>query len=165
MARIGRYLAIIIGLFGVLSIVIGSVFIAKALDKNDWMKGRMREEKITLGLSDSAIAKGDLVDDAAELQKAGDTITGHRHNIAPTYNDLITQSGGKFDPTNTKDVTYMQALNLENYLYLGVLGFGVTEVVIGIGVFMIVVGLALGLCGVLLWRLGRKSVQAAQVTA
>jgi len=44
---------------------------------------------------------------------------------------------------------------MENYLYLGVLGFGVTTIVIGTGVFMIVTGLALGATGVVLLQLTR----------
>jgi glucose dehydrogenase len=46
---------------------------------------------------------------------------------------------------------------MENYLYLAVLGFGVTTVVIGSGVFMIVTGVALGVTGLVLFRLARTS--------
>ena len=52
-------------------------------------------------------------------------------------------------------MSYAQALNMENYLYLAVLGFGVTTMIIGAGVFMIITGLALGTTGVVLLRLPR----------
>jgi len=45
---------------------------------------------------------------------------------------------------------------MENYLYLAVLGFGVTTVIIGTGAFMIITGLALGATGVVLLGLARR---------
>jgi len=74
---------------------------------------------------------------------AADVIKEHRHAIAPTYQDLLAASGGKFDPTNPIDITYGQAINMENYLYLGVLAFGVAQIVIASGVFMLIMGIAL----------------------
>jgi hypothetical protein len=38
---------------------------------------------------------------------------------------------------------YTQALNMENYLYMGVFALNFTQVVTVIGVFMILVGIAL----------------------
>ena len=133
----------------------GSVFIAQAVQKDHWMAEVMRVEHVTLGLSEEQIAKGEVVDTAKEAQIAGDTIREHRRNIAPTYEDLL--GGGQFDPTNPKDLSYAQALNMENYLYLAVLGFGVTTVIIGTGVFMILIGIALGGTGVVLLGLARKT--------
>jgi hypothetical protein len=150
MGRIGGYLAIVLLVVSVAGIGIGTGFVVEAKLKSDWMAQAMRQENITLGLSDDAIARGETVDSAAEAQKAADTIREHRRTIAPTYNDLL---GGKpFDPTNTTQIKYMQALNLENYLYLGVLGFGLTTVVLGIGVFMIIMGIALGAGGLVMLR-------------
>jgi len=153
MARISRYLAIMVLLAGVVGVVIGSVFIAQAVEKNNWMKETMQLEKVTLGIDEAVVAKGEVVDSAEEAQVAGDVIREHRRNIAPTYEELL--AGGRFDPTNPKQLSYAQALNMENYLYLGVLGFGVTTVIIGTGVFMIITGLALGTTGVLLLQLPR----------
>jgi hypothetical protein len=83
--------------------------------------------------------------------KAGDTIREHRRNIAPTYSDLLGE--GRYDPTNPEQLTYAQAMNLENYLYLAVVAFGLTQAVMGRGVFMVITGLALGSAGVVLYRL------------
>jgi hypothetical protein len=82
--------------------------------------------------------------------RATDKVGEDRHNIAPTYNDLL--AGKRFDPSNLTQVTYMQALDLENYLYLAVLGFEVTQIALVSGIVMIVVGIALGTTGVLMFR-------------
>ncbi len=161
MKRISRYLAIGVLLLGVVGVVIGSVFITQAIEKNNWMSEAMRAENVTLGLSKEQINKGEVVDNAKEAQAAADTIRGHRQKIAPTYNDLL---GGKsYDPTNLQQLKYTQALNMENYLYLAVLGFGVTTVIIGTGVFMIITGLALGATGVVLLRLAGRASLTSQV--
>ena len=65
-------------------------------------------------------------------------------------------AGGKYDPTNAKHLTYAQAMNLENYLYLGVLGFGVAQLAMGMGAFMLLTGLALCVIG---WALFKISGQ------
>ena len=154
MGRIGRYLAMIVLLLGIVSVVIGAVFIAQAVEKNKWMSEAMRVEHVTLGLDEAAVAKGEVVNTAEEAQAAGDVIREHRRNIAATYDELL--GGGRFDPTNPKQLSYAQALNMENYLYLAVLGFGVTTVIIGTGVFMIISGIALGSTGVVLLGLARR---------
>ena len=160
MLRINRYLVMVVLLLGLVSVVIGSVFIAQALEKNNWMKSAMRVEKVTLGLSEEQIEKGEIVDTAEEAQIAGDTIREHRRNIAQTYDELLGE--GRFDPTNPQHLSYAQALNMENYLYLAVLGFGVTRVILGAGVFMILTGIALGATGVVLLRSSTKKAQASQ---
>lgn len=160
MLRINRYLVMVVLLLGLVSVVIGSVFIAQALEKNNWMKSAMRVEKVTLGLSEEQIEKGEIVDTAEEAQIAGDTIREHRRNIAQTYDELLGE--GRFDPTNPQHLSYAQALNMENYLYLAVLGFGVTRVILGAGVFMILTGIAFGATGVVLLRSSTKKAQASQ---
>ncbi|MFC1955198.1 hypothetical protein ACFLWZ_01455 [Chloroflexota bacterium] len=48
-------------------------------------------------------------------------------------------------------------MNLENYLYIAVVAFGLTQSVIASGVFMIVTGLALSGTGVALYRLNKTA--------
>jgi len=115
----------------------------------------MRAEKVTYLLPEEEVEKGNVIDTAEEAQKVADTVKEHRHQIAPTYNDLL--KGGKYDPTNPQHLTYSQAINLENYLYLGVLALGLTQVALGSGIFMTVTGVALGATGVALLGLGRTS--------
>lgn len=153
MSRVNRYLAIVVLAIGLAGIGIGIGFVVEAQAKSNWMKQQMRDEKITLGLSADAIALGDVVDTAAEAQKAADTIRQHRHDNFGTYNEAL--GGQPFNPEDPNQVKYMQALNLENYLYLAVSGFGLATVVLASGIFMIIVGIALGTGGLIMLRLAR----------
>lgn len=152
--RMTRILSIVVLLLGVVAIVMGAVFIAQGVAKNNLLVTAMREEKITLGVSSEGIAAGEIIDTAREAEIAGDTVREHRHNIAPTYGDLL--AGKQFNPTDPTQLTYAQALNLENYLYLAVLGFGLVQVVLASNTFMIVTGLALDGTGAVLYRLSGK---------
>ena len=131
----------------------------EAKAKSDFITEAMREEQVTLGLSQEEIDHGGVVDTAAEAQKAADTIKEHRRSIAPTYGDLL--AGGRFDPMNPQQVTYMQALNMENYLYLAVASLGLTTVVMVSGISMIITGIALAVVGVALLRLRKVAAQPA----
>jgi hypothetical protein len=102
----------------------------------------MQEEQVTLGLDETAVANGELVDSAEEAMASGDILREHRRAIAPTYAELL--DGGGYNASNTDHLTYTQALNMENYLYLGVLGFGVADMALGIGAFMLASGIAFG---------------------
>ena len=149
-----RKLAIIVCLLGVVGIVMGGVFIGLGVSRNSELKEAMRVEHITLGIEEAEV-KGQVIDSFAEAKKAGDTIREHRRGIAPTYEDLL--GGERYNPTNPKQFTYAQALNLENYLYLAVTSFGLIQSVIAIGVFMFVTGIALGGTGAALLNLTRTS--------
>jgi hypothetical protein len=149
-------LAIVVLVMGVVCLAIGGIFIGQSIIKNNLLVTAMRQENITLGIPSDKIAENEVIDSAAEAEVAGDTIREHRHSIAPTYGDLL--GGEQYNPADLTQLTYAQALNLENYLYLAVLGFGVTQVVLGTGVFMAVTGIALLLVGIALLRLaGRKT--------
>lgn len=145
-----KFLSIVVIILGIVSIVIGGIFVWQGFAKNDLLVTAMQQEKITLGIEEAGLAEGEVIDSAQEAQIAGDTVREHRHGIAPTYGDLL--DGGRYDPSNMEQLTYAQALNLENYLYLAVLGFGVTQIVLGVGAFMIIVGIALGITGMVLVR-------------
>jgi len=153
MGRISRYLAIVVLLLGVVGIVIGAVFIGLGVTRNNELKEAMRVEHVTLGIEEAA-TKGQIIDSLEEAKEAGDTIREHRRGIAATYEDLL--GGERFDPTEPIQLTYAQALNLENYLYLAVVAFGLTQSVIASGVFMVVTGIGLGGTGVVLLGLARK---------
>ena len=155
MIRISRYLIIVLLVIAVVSVAVGATFISQAVAKENWIKEAMRQEKVTLGLPEEAVKRGEVIDTAKEAQIAADTIREHRRAIAPTYDALLT--GGRYDPTNPKHLSYTQALNMENYLYMSVLAFGVTTALTGTGVFMILVGIALGATGVVLLRLAKKT--------
>jgi hypothetical protein len=154
MNRIIRNLSILILVFGAVALIMGIVFIYEGVSKKAWLSDTMKQENIALSsLGVTGSKANEIINSAETAQIAGDTVRGHRHAIAPTYSALL--GTGKFDPTNPKDVTYAQAMNLENYLYLGVLSFGVTTIAMAAGGFMIVVALALGAVGFALLRVAQ----------
>jgi len=153
--RTSRYLAILVLILAVVSIGIGTTFIVQAQQKENWMQDAMRTEKVTLDIPEAAAKAGDVIDTSQEAQAAADTIREHRHTIAPTYQELL--GGKQYDPTNPKQLTYTQAINMENYLYLAVLGFGVTTALKGAGAFMILTGIAFGATGTVLLGLAKRT--------
>lgn len=147
-----RLLGLLVVVFGVISLVVGVTVAALAYDKQAWMVNAMRQEKVPLAaLGVKAAGPNEIVDSAATAQIVADKVRADRQSIAPTYGDLM--AGGRFDPTNPKHVLYAQALNLENYLYLGVLGFGVVQLAMGMGAFMVLTGLALCVIGIALFKM------------
>jgi hypothetical protein len=145
-----RNLSILVIIFAVIALVIGIVFVQQGYAKEAFLQEAMAQEQITIEGVDG------IVDNAQKAQIAGDTVREHRHGIAPTYGDLLGE--GRFDPTNPQQLTYAQALNLENYLYLAVASFGVFTVVKATGAFMIMMGLALGTVGFALMSTARSQI-------
>ena len=139
--RIGvRNLGILVLLAAVVSLGMGIVFVQQGFVKEAFLVDAMKQEQITTTGVDG------IVDSMSKAQIAGDTVREHRHGISPTYGELLGD-GGRYDPTNPAQLSYAQALNLENYLYLAVASFGVFTVVKVSGAFMILMGLALGATG------------------
>jgi hypothetical protein len=151
--KLVRVLAIVVVVLGVVAIVIGGVFVTEGFAKNKLIVDRMKVEKVTLAVDPNNPTVATQIDNAAEAQQAADTIASHRRGIAPTYQDLL--GGKQFDPTNPKDLTYAQAMNLENYLYMAVTAFGLIDVTLASGAFMIITGLAIGGVGLALYRISR----------
>ena len=149
-----RKLATIVLLLGVVGIVMGGVFIGLGVSRSAELKEAMRVEHISLGIEGSE-TKGQVIDSYEEAKEAGNIIREHRRGIATTYEDLL--GGERFDPTELRQLTYAQALNLENYLYLSVVAFGLTQSAIASGIFMVVTGIALGGSGLVMLRLARTS--------
>ena len=144
-----RILSILIVFISLVAIVMGAVFIGLGAARDMQLKEAMRVENVTLGI-ESELA-GEIIDSLPEAMEAGDTIREHRRNIAASYEDLLGE--GRYDPANPQHLTYAQALNLENYLYLAVVAFGLTQAVMASGVFMVITGIALGSTGIVLYRL------------
>ena len=144
----------IVMIMAVASLVMGVVFIYQGVSKANMITEQMREEKVSTSILGGNTTPGDIIDTAAEAQKAADVIKKHRRSIAATYTDLL--AGGRYDPTNPKHLSYTQALNMENYLYMGVFALGFTQAVTVIGVFMILVGIAL----MAVWAAIRKKKEA-----
>jgi len=144
-----RNLSLVIIIFGVVALTMGIVFVQQGFAKESWLIQAMKQEQIAMPDESGAI-----VDSASLAETAADVVREHRRSIAPTYGDLL--GGERFNPTDTDQLSYAQAMNIENYLYLAVTAFGVFTVVKGAGAFMIVMGLALGTTGYTLWSTARK---------
>jgi hypothetical protein len=153
--KFNRGLAMLVILLGLVGLVLGGVFIYEGIAKNNLIVERMEIEKVTLAVDPNNPDTVTQINNAAEAQAAADTIASHRRAIAPSYQDLLDMGNGRFDPTNPVDLTYAQAMNLENYLYMAVTAFGLIQVTIAAGVFMAVTGLALIGGGLLLYRMNR----------
>ena len=123
----------------------------------------MQEEKITLGINDSQLAKGEIVDTMNEAQIAGDIVRSHRHEIAPTYGDLL--GGERYDPTSLQQLSYAQAMNIENYLYLATNSFGVTYLTMGIGAGLLAIGFALVITALMLYGWTKRVLAEAAAPA
>ncbi len=149
MTKLNKFLTVLLFIIAIASIAIGAIFICQAVDKENWIKQAMRQEKVTLGIPEEAANKGDVIDTAVEAQAAADIVREHRRSLAPTYEALL--AGGRYDPNNPKHLTYTQALNMENYLYMAVLALGITTAFTGIGAFMILSGIGLAAVGVVLY--------------
>jgi hypothetical protein len=147
-STIGK-LGITVIILAVIVAIMGIIFLQQGFSKQSWLTHNMKQENITFEID----GKQTVIDSVEKAQKAGDTVREHRHSIAPTYGDLL---GGKnFDPTNPKQLTYAQALNLENYLYLAVASFGLVTVVLASGGFMLLTGIALGMIGFALIKIAK----------
>jgi hypothetical protein len=148
-----RKLAMLVIVLAVAAIAIGVVFIVEGMAKNNLIVDRMNVEKVSIALDPNNPGQYTAINNSGDAQKAADTIASHRRAIAPTYQDLL--AGGRFDPTNPQHLTYSQAMNLENYLYMAVTAFGLIQVTMASGAFMVIVGVTIGCIGVILLRLGK----------
>ncbi len=146
-----RNIARLLMVLAVASLVLGIVFVVQGITKDAYLKEAMRQENVTLGLPEDAVARGEVIDSLDKAEKAADTVREHRRGVAPSYNELLGE--GRFDPTNPQHLTYAQAMNLENYLYLAVAAFGLTMLSTASGVFMIIIGFAVGGIGLALNRI------------
>ena len=144
-----RNLSLIVIIFGVIALAMGVAFVQQGFTKESWLVQATKQEQIEMpGES------GVIVTSAELAEAAADVVREHRRNIAPTYGELL--GGERFNPTDTTQLSYAQAMNIENYLYLAVTAFGVFTVVEAAGAFMIVTGLALGTTGYTLWTTARQ---------
>jgi hypothetical protein len=155
MSGINRTVSLIIIVLGLLGILFGAIFVYQGISKNNLIVDRMKVEKVAIALDPANPTQVTQVANADDAQRAADIISMHRRAISPTYQELL--GTGKYDPTNQKHLTYAQAMNLENYLYMGVMAFGLVQVVLAAGVSMIISGAAIGLIGLMSFKASQKA--------
>ncbi len=131
-----KKLAMIVLLVGVVSVVMGSIFIAQSIDKSGLITEAMSMEKVEYDGTDATIIEG-IVDTPVEAQEMAYILREHRVESCGYYTDLARD-----DPRRE---TIIKAITLENALNLAQVGYGLSEVVKYTGIFMVIIGLALGL--------------------
>ena len=163
MSRLGRFIGIAVIGLGIAAMAMGVAFVVEGQSKANYIKNEMRAEQVSLAsLGIEGADPDNFIDSAAEAQKAADVVKEHRLSIAPTYADLMAMSPtGRYNPAIPQHLSYNQAMNLENYLYMGVASLGLTTVTIVSGLCMIVTGLALVFIGFALMRLLKKVPETA----
>lgn len=164
MKKWSRLIVVAVLVFGLVNVGIGAAFIGIGASKQSFMKSAMTAEQIALGLAaEGEEAPADeYVDTMGEAQQAGDIVREHRHGIAPTYGDLL--GGARYDPTNLQQLSYAQAMNIENYLYLATNSFGVTYLSMGVGVALVLTGIALMAVAIILFKWARRVVTDSAAT-
>jgi hypothetical protein len=167
MKKWSRLIAVAVLIFGLVNVGVGGTFIGIGASKQHYLKTAMDEEKITTELTPAEIAAGKLVDSMGAAQKAGDLVRTHRHGISATYEELL--GGGRYDPTNLKQLTYAQAMNIENYLYLATASWGITYMALGVGIALVLAGVALIAVAFIIYRWAKRvnaeATPAATATA
>ena len=145
---IRKRVRLIFFVLGAIGVIAGLVFVWQGASKYIQLTYLAQTEAVNTGIPAEKAKLGDVVDTMDEMMVAGDIIRTHRQGIALTYNQLL--GAGRYDPTNPKHLSYSQAINLENYLYLGVISFGVSLMMLGLGAFMLLVSSGFFVLGIVL---------------
>jgi type VI protein secretion system component VasK len=151
-----KTIGVVVIILGIIALGVGGAFLGMGVAKNNQIATSLRAEKVTLGISQEDVDLGQVVDTMSEAQKAAETLTAHRQSIALSYSELL--NGAKFDPTNSKQLTYAQAMNLQNNMYTAVVAFGLAQSIMANGAFMLAAGLALILAGLAFYKLSVKII-------
>ena len=143
-----KIVATLLILVGILSLVMGSLFISESFAKSNMITDAMYEEGITYGGGNGEIEG--VIDNAYEAQVMASVLKEHRLDIG-IYSELARDDPGR--------ETILKAMTMENSLNLAQMGYGLTDVVKYTGLFMIVIGVTISVCGGTLLFSGRRSRQ------
>ncbi len=140
-----RVLATLLLVVGVLSLVMGGVFVAQGFSKSAMITQAMRAQKVSYAGADGKI--NGIIDTATEAQTMAGILEQHRAEQFGYYSEL------KRDDPNRDQI--LKAMTMENALNLAVMGYGLTDVVKAVGLFMGLIGLTFVASGVILTRPGK----------
>ena len=116
-----------------ISLSIGGVYmVIQGLNVRSEIRDELRDEQITT--SQDASIPGVLVEDAATAKAQADVIKEHTLGTWGPYSQLPRE-----DPRRAQ---FIDGVTLRSSLNMAVMGFGITELVIGAGVTILVAGLA-----------------------
>jgi hypothetical protein len=151
MRTVFTIVAIVLGVIvlgaGIASVVLGH-------SNASTVANQLKSQQVSLRVFNTDAPATAVVSNAAEARQAADKINEDLKSIAPSYAALL---GGKhFDPTDPKQLSYAQGINLTNSLNLAALAFGLTTVLTFNGIIFIVIGLALIAIAVAVWLWHRR---------
>ncbi len=144
-----RLLVVAVMLAGLVSFVIGIVFIQKSVYVNTIVTEGLAAEGQTSQLpkeGKKGYIEGNVVDTAKEAMAVASYLTGHMHGEDGNdrYNTLPRDSEER--------ARYLDGLGLVTALNVAVASFGVAQIALASGIIMIATGLALGAIGLVLWK-------------
>jgi len=148
MTTIRRLLWIVPVAIGLVFVGAGAYTIGEGIEARDLVRAELADEQVMTG-EDAAIPST-LVTDAATAEVQAATIKEH------TFGEFGPYSGMERDDPNRE--TYLKGLTLRNSLNMAVLGFKISDLVVGIGTLIIGLGVAhiTLLAPVLYWNRGTK---------
>ena len=145
MARMTRSVTITVVALGLVAVALGIVFIVNGFLTQGQISESLRSEQVTLGIPENP---GGVVDTAREAQVAQGILEEHLRENYGTYGD--TERG------SAERDSYLDGTTLRNSLNLAVMGFGVSQMLLGTGAFMVLTGIALSGSGLVTYRLSRR---------
>jgi hypothetical protein len=153
-----RLLAVAVILGGLVSLVIGIVFIVQSVSVKAEITEGLAAEGQTSQLpeeGEEGYFEGNVVDTAGEAEVVVEYLLGHLHHIGETDG---TTTYANLERGSEERATYLDGFSLVTGLNLAVMGFGVAQIALAAGVVMITTGLSLGAAGFVVYRLdGKKS--------
>jgi len=145
-----RLLAVAVMLGGLVSLVIGIVFIAQSVSVKAQVTEGLAAEGQTSQLpeeGEEGYFEGNVVDTAKEAAAVADYLLGHLHGEDGKTTYDTTERG------SDERASYLDGFSLVTGLNLAVMGFGVAQIALAAGIVMITSGLALGGTGFAIYRL------------
>ncbi len=153
-----RLLAVAVMLGGLVSLVIGIVFIAQSVSVKALVTEGLADEGQTSQLpeeGEEGYFEGNVVDTAGEAAAVAEYLLGHLHDTGGADG---TATYANLERGSEERASYLDGFSLVTGLNLAVMGFGVAQIALAAGVVMITTGLSLGAAGFVVYRLdGNKS--------
>ncbi len=148
-----RLLAIAVMLGGLVSLVIGIIFVVQSISVKALVTEGLAAEGQTSQLpeeGEDGYFEGNVVDTASEAAVVVEYLIEHLHDIGESGG---TSTYGNLERGSDERATYLDGFTLVTGLNLAITAFGVAQIALASGVVMITSGLALGGTGLAIYRL------------
>ncbi len=134
MKTLKRYLWVGALAFGLLFIVLGTLFMVIGLDAKDMIRTALADENVTASADavEYGVPAGVVVTDVKTAEAQAEVIKKHSFDRYGRYADM-----DRDDPNRE---AYLKGLTLRNSLNMAVMGFGVADLAIGIGAVIVLMG-------------------------